>query len=175
MFGFLSASAQTLITFPWEILPPFLCMWQKLVCTQATGVSLRGVFCSGKLQQNSKRQLGCAGSPSSGQQTQPSPGSSRARRTQGAEMRWPRPSCHPDPFPSLITQLLPPRYCPQHPATDCRFPRARRLAGVPLSSPLLSDGGGWRSQWVDWAGQGAGGWRMARTSASNSVTPTKNI
>lgn len=44
-----------------------------------------------------------------------------------------------------------------------------------LAVPITVRWDGWKSQGVNWVGQGARGWWTARTSDSNLVTSTKNV
>lgn len=167
MFGFLSALSQTLITLPWKILPLPLYVTEIGVWPDHGDNFAQGIYSTKASYRRPPRQLGFAGSPSSGQGTQPSLGTSLACRAHRAAMRPLRPISHPDP---LIAPLLPPRNCPEHPAMVFWSP-----VPVPLLVSPCCPWAGWRWRGADWADWGAGGWGAAHASVSNSVAPTKNV
>lgn len=115
MFGFLSALSQTLITLPWKILPLPLYVTEIGVWPDHGNNFAQGIYSTQASYKRPPRQLGFAGSPSSGQGTQPSLGT-----------RLPPGPPHRSP---PATQVL-----PWAPSDGFLVPSARPLACVPLLS-----------------------------------------
>lgn len=112
-----------------------------------------GIFARGILLRQAITDLeeaaGMCGQP---QQMLPSPGSSRALRIQGAEMRWPRPSCHPDPFPSPAHRsAAATRVLPSAPSNRLPVPKSPSPCLCPLVVPAAV-----RRGWLEVAMGGLG-------------------